>query len=236
MEKKKIALITGGSRGIGLALTKKLVNEKYEVWATCRDEGEEIKNCGAQPLYLDLNQVEEIPGFINKIINQITHLDLLIHNAALSATHIDLTQKQKNLEFGKLEFSGLEKMIRINSIVPVLLTQSLTSVLKNAHNPKVLMLSSRKGALSLVNKGGNYGYKGSKALLNMWSLLLAEDLRSDGICVCSVNPGHVRTAMGGEDAPLSTEESADHLYELIEEISMKNSGQLLHTNGQKHPY
>ena len=76
MRNKKIALITGGTRGIGLALVKKLVAENYEVWATYRNNVDVLERWGAKGLFLDLNQVDSIAEFVECVNQKMPHLDL----------------------------------------------------------------------------------------------------------------------------------------------------------------
>ena len=70
----------------------------------------------------------------------------------------------------------------------------------------------------------------------MWATLLAKDVAPKGICVNTIHPGWVRTQMGGMDAPLSTRESAEQLFHLIDHVSMKDSGRFLKLDGTIHPY
>lgn len=235
---KKTVVITGANRGIGLALVTKYIEHGFHVIGTYRTDKKVIEDLGATAVNVDFEHMDEMNSFACWLEDHVPHIDIFIHNAALSHYHWDLSKEQKNVFLGTLEQSGLERMIRINALIPMLLSQRLIPLFEQASHPKIIFISSRKGSMSLVHEmgGGNYGYRGSKALLNMWATLFAQDVALKGICVNTIHPGWVRTQMGGMDAPLSAMESAQQLFQLIDGLSMKHSGMFLKLDGTIHPY
>ena len=103
-----------------------------------------------------------------------------------------------SVRFGELENKSIENIIHINSTAPLMLSQKLTRYLEKANSPCILNISSWLGSIGGKKGGGNYGYCGSKALLNMYSKAMAHDLREKNIRVFAINPGWMKTKMGGE--------------------------------------
>ncbi|WP_395818437.1 SDR family oxidoreductase [Archangium minus] len=84
--------------------------------------------------------------------------------------------------------------------------------------------------------GGAYGYRMSKAALNMASRSLAQDLRDEGIVTVVLSPGWVRTDMGGSDAPTPVTESAAGLIGVIDRLTPRDSGGFFDFRGERIPW
>lgn len=91
------------------------------------------------------------------------------------------------------------------------------------------------GSLSRKSKG-SYAYRSSKAAVNKVMQVLSLELEVDGIVVCPVHPGWVRTEMGGEAADISVEESAAGLFKLIDSLTMDQTGRFWTWEGKEHPW
>ena len=121
-------------------------------------------------------------------------------------------------------------------------TASLALLLKQAGHPSHAVASPAdaiRSAIAFNMKGmgvGMYGYRSSKAAVSKVMQTLAEELAPDGIIVCPVHPGWVRTDMGGPNAQLPVEESAGGLFRLIESLRPEQSGRFWRWDGTEHPW
>ena len=223
------ALITGANKGIGLALTQQLSALKFKIFAVCRNTSTELNS-------VDLNQgciVENIDlsdPSCNldplKVAVGSASINWLINNAGiLSVENFDET----------LDFDAVRKQFEVNSIGPIRVTNALKANL--IHNSKVFIISSRMGSVSDNSSGGMYGYRMSKAAVNMAGKSLAVDLKPSGISVHLLHPGMVKTDMTKRwGQGISTEESAAGLITQIQSSSMENTGNFKHMNGEELPW
>ncbi|MFC7081927.1 SDR family NAD(P)-dependent oxidoreductase [Halorussus caseinilyticus] len=127
----------------------------------------------------------------------------------------------------------MAEMFRVNSIAPLLVVQTFRELLVRSDYPRVVNVSSDSGSITRKETPGNYSYAASKAALNMITRALANELRSDRIVVTAVDPGHLRTDIGGPTAPDDPDDAADELYELIEDLSPGETGEFLARTGEK---
>ena len=120
----------------------------------------------------------------------------------------------------------------VNTIAPPMVSRALLGQLKRSLSPRIVTLSSHMSAL---NNGGTdmYAYRTSKAAVNKAMQILAAELKSEGIVVCPVSPGWVKTDMGGDAASISAEESASGIVHLIRHLTIEQSGTFLTWQGKK---
>jgi len=228
---KTVYFITGTSRGIGLEFTKQLLKKGDIVLAGLRrpenpPELMKLKSRYSEHLHLfKLDVTKE--NMINEVAKKIPveRIDVLINNAGI----LDRTNS-----FGSLNFEEILKVINTNTLGPLRMTQALFPFLLKSSKPRIVNVSSIMGSISDTYGGGSsYGYKISKAALNMVTRMLAGDLRSYGIIVVSVHPGWVRTDMGGPGAPVTPEESVKGLIKVIENLKIEDSGSFIEYTGHK---
>ena len=98
------------------------------------------------------------------------------------------------------------------------------------------MITSRMGSIADNSSGGQYGYRMSKAALNIAAVSLAHDLRSLGFAVGIVHPGYVRTDMTAKSGNISPEGSAKQIVQRVKELDLKTSGSFVHANGETLPW
>lgn len=235
----QVVVITGANRGIGLELTKQLVRKKYKVIATCRkpEKAEELRKIKKQNeeyidiIQLDVTDKESREKAVEEIEKITSKVDVLINNAGIIAGGT-----RRNIPFGELYKEDFVKVFKTNSIAPVLLTEKLFNLLQKAEKPRVVNISSQMGSITLKSYGGEYSYSASKAALNMFTKLMANDLRSQNIIVISMHPGWVKTDMGGPAAPITPEESAKGIINVIEKLSLPDSGKFFDYLGHELPW
>lgn len=219
----KTAVITGANRGIGLALAQKLKIHGYNIIGVCRQKSDEL-DVIATDIFddVELTNSQSITALANKLNK--TSIDLLINNAGLLEDNV--------LE--SIDFNSIHRMMEINAYAPLELTQALLPSLKQGS--KIALITSRMGSITDNTSGGRYGYRASKAALNAFGKSLAIDLQPKGIAVGILHPGYVQTRMVGFSGLISANESATNLIDVIDKLTLENSGSFWHSNGELLPW
>jgi NAD(P)-dependent dehydrogenase (short-subunit alcohol dehydrogenase family) len=223
-------LVTGANRGLGLAFVHQLLARGARVIAACRQPGRALKLTGlaaAHPghlsvLPLDLNKERSIAGLAHEVGMLTDKLDVLINNAGT------LVSGERYGELGAKTFS---ETFATNVIGPLLVTQALTPLLAHGEAARIVNLSSDLGSQADTVAFNTPSYAISKAALNMVTRLTAAELGARGITVISLNPGWVRTDMGGAHAPLTVNESVGAMLEVIDGLKPGDSGRFLDYTG-----
>ncbi|MBD3346150.1 MAG: SDR family NAD(P)-dependent oxidoreductase [Chitinivibrionales bacterium] len=228
-------LITGSNRGIGLALVKSFLKEKALVIAACRNPektGELIKlkrehEGSLEIVCCDVADDNSVSACAKEAGSYVTGLDILINNAAI--------YPKPNEE--RLEEIALKKItdaINTNTIGPMRMTKAFLGLLKKGDNPRVVNISSGAGSISkLMAPAPSYGYAISKAAMNMATRSMAGDLKAYGITVVSVSPGWVQTDMGGSNASISPQESAESITATVLNLNIDKASLWLNRQGQE---
>ena len=229
-ESKKIALITGGNKGIGLETARQLGKLGIIVLVGARDlaKGEaavaELKKDGvdARAVKLDVDNSSDYAAVAKLIEKDFGRLDILINNAG-----IFLDGRTKN-ETSTTSQEILRKTFDTNFFAVVGLTQALLPLLRKSLGGRIVNLSSILGSLTLhatpgspVYEAKTFAYDASKAALNAFTVHLAHELKDTKIKVNSAHPGWVKTEMGGEGAMLEVEVGAQTSVELA---TLQDSG------------
>jgi len=219
----KRAVVTGANRGIGLELCRQLPAHGYEeVVAVCRKSCKELDRSGARIITgIDVADATSIAKLEGDLKNET--IDLLINNAGILTSETLLN----------LDFDRMRRQFEVNALGPLRVTQALLSNLKKGS--KVAIITSRVGSLADNRSGGYYGYRMSKAAVNMAGVNLALDLRGKGIAVFLLHPGLVATKLtGGVGIPPS--ESAANLLARLAELNIEQTGTFWHANGERLPW
>ena len=110
------------------------------------------------------------------------------------------------------------------------------SHVKRSSSKIIATISSKMGSIEDNSSGGRYSYRTSKSAVNMVMKSLAVDLKPAGVIAVALNPGWVRTRMGGQGAPLSVEASAAGLRSVLDRLTMQDSGAFLNHDGEIIPW
>jgi NAD(P)-dependent dehydrogenase (short-subunit alcohol dehydrogenase family) len=127
------------------------------------------------------------------------------------------------------------EIFQVNVIGTMRLTLALLPLIEKGGR-KIVSLTSRLGSIGENADGGIAAYRASKAALNAAMRALAREVADKGIVVGIVTPGRVRTDMGGQDAPVSAEDRAEVLIDLLPRIGPAQSGCFLNHDGQEIPW
>jgi NAD(P)-dependent dehydrogenase (short-subunit alcohol dehydrogenase family) len=216
----KTAIVTGANRGIGLELTKQLLDKGYYVHATFRsDKGglEEIDSTNLRTHQMDVRDKTQV----SNVIQSIESIDLLINNAGVADGRWQ--------SISEIDMEHALEVLNVNAISPVLVTQQ--SLSKLTDGSKVVMMSSLMGSISDCQSGRSYAYRASKTALNMFSMAMKNELEEMGTSLLILHPGWVETDMGGPNAPLSKTASVQGIIQRIAEQNMSMSGRFVQFDG-----
>lgn len=231
-------LITGANRGLGLEFVRQYAADAWAVIAVCRNPTKADKLQKLMGQYnnvrieaLDVGDTQSIKILTEKLDD--IGIDVLINNAGIlsgsfsgSATAVD-----KGQEFGSIDATGWDKVLRINTIAPIMMTQALLPHLQRSKNPKVINITSRMGSIDEMGSG-HIAYRTSKAALNAAMRVINHDLNSKGVTIVNLHPGWVQTDMGGKEASLQPEVSIKGMRKIIDKLTSKDSGQFLSYDGK----
>jgi NAD(P)-dependent dehydrogenase (short-subunit alcohol dehydrogenase family) len=152
-------------------------------------------------------------------------VDLLINNAGILRSTGSLPE---------LDARGIRDQFEVNALGPLLLTSALLPSLESGS--KVALITSRMGSVEDNGSGGSYGYRMSKAALNMAGKSMAVDLKGRGVAVAILHPGMVRTEMIGNHGQVEPIDAARGLLARIDALTMETSGSFWHANGERLPW
>ena len=126
------------------------------------------------------------------------------------------------------------KQFDINAVGPLRVSNAFLNSLKK--DSKIILITSRMGSIDDNSSGSHYGYRMSKAALNMAGKSLAIDLHSQGISVGIIHPGWVKTDMTGQTGHYTVGQAAEQIIARINELSLNNSGSFWHSDGSELPW
>lgn len=220
--RKKIAFVTGANRGIGFEISRQLCFKGYKVYMGSRNQSRLTQASGllrgegheVEHVNIDVMDSETINSFVKLLESKGEKLDALINNAGVSL--------DKNSRILDTSHADILTTLETNTIAPLILTRKLLPCMNVGS--RVVMMSS-----STAQYCGEIGFSSpiytlSKIGLNYITRQLAPELEKQKIAVNAVSPGHVRTAMGGDDAPRSTNQGAETPVWLATEVEIDQTG------------
>ncbi|SRR6266508_6437606 len=209
-DEKRVAMVTGGNRGIGLEICRQLSRLGHRVVVASRDGGQALEAArgldgfaqgDAAGVPLDVTDAESVRSAFEQAVKLYGTVEVLVNNAGIAidgpqhrASAPDLARVQQTLEtnlFGAWRCAA--------EAVPLMRARGYG---------RIVNLSSTMASLKLTEAPSSPAYRVSKAGLNMLTKVLAAELRSDGILVNAASPGYTRTDMS-PDAERPVEQGAD---------------------------
>ena len=209
----KIAVVTGGNRGIGFELCRQLLDGGATVVMTARDESKGIAAAeklappaGRLVVYpLDVCDDQGPTALANVVAARFGRVDILINNAGVAQDKFVLSKD--------LDLDVLRHTLETNVLGVFKVTQALIPLLVASGQARIVNVSSQLGSLSVMG-GMTLAYRMSKAALNTMTKVWASELADAKVLVNSVCPGWVRTALGGDGAPVTPAEGATAILAL----------------------
>jgi NAD(P)-dependent dehydrogenase (short-subunit alcohol dehydrogenase family) len=215
-------LVTGANRGIGMALCEAFVAQGDEVIAACRSSSAGLEALGCRVENLDVCEDASAEGLAERLKG--VTLDILVNNAGMLASD----------DLDRMDYAGVSAQFQVNAVGPLRVTNALRPNLKEGS--KVVIVTSRMGSMADNNSGRMYGYRMSKAAVNMVGKGLSRDLAPLGVAVLLLHPGFVRTEMTGGRGNWNAEDAAQSMLARIKELQLGQSGAFWHADGTQLPW
>jgi NAD(P)-dependent dehydrogenase (short-subunit alcohol dehydrogenase family) len=189
------------------------------------DKAGALRECGARVEIVDVSD----PGAIDQLGERMrgTAIDVLVNNAGIGrfgGAVKDLTAEE------------LHRYMAVNAIGPILVVKALLGSLRAGSGKKIASVTSLMGSIGDNGSGGAYGYRSSKAALNMLNASLALELKREGFVCLVLNPGWVKTDMGGAGAPTPVDVSVRGLVNVIDGATPEVTGRFFDHDGRALPW
>ncbi len=228
-------VITGANRGIGLELARRYVARGDQVIAGARrpeaagdlDELARAYEQRLEVVKLDVTSAADVEALSAHLGKQ--PVDLLINNAGVSSPFSTLS------DLNEAKLGQALDVFNVNALGPLRVTRVLSENLIVAKG-RLVNVTSLMGSMEDNGSGRAYAYRMSKAALNMATTNMALELGPAGVTVVAINPGWVRTDLGGERAPTAVDECGAALETLFDGLTPAHNGQFLNWDGRRLPW
>jgi len=207
-KRTRIALVTGGNRGIGLEVCRQLAGTGATVLLGSRDLQAGVATAGeltstklnVRPVQLDITSRSDIAALHALVEREFGALDILVNNAAV------LVGEAAGIF--EVSDSDLRETFEVNVFAQLAMCRAFIPAMVARRYGRVVNVSSTAGQLQSMSTYAP-AYSISRTALNAMTRVVAESVKGTGVLVNAVNPGWVRTSMGGPHAPLTIEQGAD---------------------------
>lgn len=225
-------LITGSNRGIGFELTQQYAMENWQVFACCRNPAAAhelnafAKKFPHVKIYpLDVTSEKQTTDLAASLAA--SSIDVLINNAGVGTRADD--------HYSLINREQMHAMYLTNAIAPLEISKAFIQNIAKSQLKKIIYISSDLASIGgNINGGISYSYRASKAAGNCLMKNLSIDLKSQNIQVLAIHPGWVQTDMGGSQAPISKEESAQGIRQVIANVN--DTGGFYSYDGRSLPW
>ena len=216
-------LVIGANRGIGLELARQLHERGENVVATCRTTSSELDAVGCRVVEGIDVAADDVGARLVAALGE-EQVDVLVSNAGIlrrdTGEGIDLESARE-----QFEVNTLGPLRVVNAVLPRL-----------ERGAKLGFVSSMAGSIGDGPSGGTYGYRMSKAALNLATANLAHELEPRGIHVVALHPGYVRTEMTRGGGNVDPADAATGLIARLDELDASRSGSFVHADGRALPW
>ena len=227
-------LVTGASRGLGLEFARQYAAEGWQVIAACRAPraAKELQKISAESggrirvFEMDVTDAASVQAAAAGLKGEA--IDLLLNNAGVGGP--------SGQRIGALDYAAWAKVLDTNTLGPMRVVEAFIDQVAKSRLKQVVTITSGMGSLEDNTSGGSYAYRSSKAAVNMVVRSLSIDLKSRGVTCIVMNPGWVRTDMGGSRGTLAPEESIKAMRSVIAGLRPEDSGKFLNYTGKPYPW
>ncbi|MEP0233364.1 SDR family NAD(P)-dependent oxidoreductase [Roseibium sp.] len=221
-------LITGANRGIGLELARAAVDKGWLVHASVRTQAQ------AEELSMSLPDVKTMvfdvtdrEAIAKAAAGLTAPIDVVINNAGVIGP-----DRQSPLN---MDFEGFAQTLAINTLAPLAIAQAFLPHLRQSEHAKILTVSSQMAWMGYA-KSDRIAYRASKAAVNKVMQGLATDLEAEKIAVCLIDPGWVKTDMGGAEADNDAGDVAKGILKIAEDLEISKTGAFFKWTGEERPF
>ncbi len=227
-------LITGANRGLGFEFARQYLADGWHVYAACRDPASasglrrlaEDSDDKLRILAMDVTDPASIRAAATELDGQA--IDILLNNSGIIGP--------RSQTIGNIDYQAWAEVLAVNTMGPMRVSEAFVEHVASSDGKLIVTLTSGMGSIADNTSGGSIVYRSSKAAVNMVVRSLAIDLAPRGITCVVVNPGWVRTDMGGPNASLEPAESISALRRLIATFGPEQSGKFFNHTGREYPW
>jgi NAD(P)-dependent dehydrogenase (short-subunit alcohol dehydrogenase family) len=225
-------MITGANRGLGLEFVRQYAADGWRIFAACRnpdvaDDLHELTRTGSVTVFaMDVTDLSSVRYAAAGLKDE--SIDVLLNSAGIIGKPGQRT--------GHIDYESWEQVLNVNTLGPLRVTEAFVEHVARSKRKLIVTITSGLGSLTDNTSGGSIPYRSSKAAVNMAMRSVAIDLAPRGIACVLVNPGWVKTDMGGPGAPLAPSESVAALKSLIATFGLAHSGKFFHYDGREYAW
>ena len=232
-------LVTGANRGLGLEFARQYASDGWKVFATVREpkKAAELQNLAKKHSNLQIHQLDVAD---EKSVKNLAEgldsepIDVLIHNSGV--------YPRGGQKIGEIDYAGWRAALETNVFGAMRLTEALLKNVEASDRKQIAAVSSGMASLrgveggSVAQAGTSYQYRSSKTALNMALSILAKELEPRGISVVLLDPGWVKTDMGGPHAQLTPEQSIGGMRKVLAGNPKQIAGKFIGHDGIARPW
>ena len=225
-------MITGANRGLGLEFARQYAADGWQIFAACRnpeaaDALRKLAQAGSVTIFpMDVSDPHSVKRAAANLGN--TAIDILLNSAGIIG--------KQNQKTGNVDYKSWKDVLNVNTMGPLRVTEAFSDHVARSERKLVVTITSGMGSLADNTSGGSIPYRSSKAAVNMVMRSAAVDLAPRGIACVLVNPGWVKTDMGGPGASLTPTDSVAALKSLIATLGLAQSGKFFHYDGREYAW
>ncbi len=218
---KKIALITGANKGLGFETARQLAKQNIKVLLGARDEtrgreaAEKLQNEGfdAEFVLIDVTNEKTLEAAAKYVEENYGKLDILVNNSGIAVEY--------GTASGEFSLEKIRQTFDTNFFGVIAVTQNFLPLIKKSESGRIVNVSSGLGSLT-QNSDPNWdfsavkpvAYNSSKAALNMFTVILASQLKDAKIKVNAADPGYTATDLNHNSGPKTVEQGASIIFDL----------------------
>jgi len=225
-------MITSANRGLGLEFVRQYAADGWRVFAACRnpdaaDDLQKLARTHSVTVFaMDVTDLSSIRHAAADLHDE--SIDVLLNSAGIIG--------EPGQRTGHIDYESWEQVLNVNTMGPLRVTEAFVEHVARSERKLVVTITSGLGSLTDNTSGGSIPYRSSKAAVNMAMRSAAIDLAPRGIACVLVNPGWVKTDMGGSNAPLTPSESVAALKRLMATFGLAHSGKFFHYDGREYAW
>jgi len=225
-------MITSANRGLGLEFVRQYAADGWRTFAACRNPDaaadlHELTRTGSVTVFpMDVRDLSSVRHAAAGLSDE--SIDVLLNTAGIIGKPGQRT--------GHIDYESWEQVLNVNTMGPLRVTEAFVEHVARSARKLIVTITSGLGSLTDNTSGGSIPYRSSKAAVNMAMRSAAIDLAPRGIACVLVNPGWVKTDMGGPGAPLTPSESVAALKSLIATFGLVHSGKFFHYDGREYAW